>query len=73
MSILFGLGDDLDLDQRAEVDGGLGLGEGDEDFRGAGHYELRSVIGWEDSGHDRRRADRVVEASEQVGDAIGGH
>ena len=73
VSILFGLGDDLDLDQSTEVDGGLCLGEGDEDFRGAGHYELRSVICWEDSGHDRRRANAIVEASEQIGDAISSH
>jgi len=73
VSILFGLWDDLDLNQSTEVDGGLGFGECDEDFGGAGHYELRTVIGWEDSGHDRRRADAVVEAAKQIGDAVSGH
>lgn len=41
--ILFGFWDDLDLDQRAEVDGGLCLGEGDEDFRLVDGHSLRAV------------------------------
>ena len=34
MSILFSFGDDLDFDQRAKVNWGLGCLEDDNDFRG---------------------------------------
>jgi len=52
VSILFGLGDDLDLDQRAEVDWGLCLGEGDGDFGLVGCH--RFTVPSRESGLDER-------------------
>lgn len=53
--ILFGFGDDLDLDQRAEVHGGLCGFEGNEDFGLVQRDGLRAVEVREQGIQDIRR------------------
>ena len=71
--ILFGFGDDLNLDQRAEVHGGLCLGEGDEDFRLVDGYSLRAIERREKGVQDVWRTLRGIQFTQQIGDAISSH
>lgn len=75
LNILLGFRDDLDLNQRAEIGGGLRGGEGDFAHHASiplnEANRLRAVKGWEQDRQERWRTCTRVHLRHQVTDAIG--